>query len=105
MGRDAAYGRRRGGIRWNAHCIASRLLGAADQAERVELADFWLTNRAAMSNHVEDVLARDNYPNPPDFISGPDGYYSDIVENESETCEMRIKAAHELGTVAGITAA
>jgi hypothetical protein len=66
---------------------------------------FWLTHRAVMSSHVEDVLARDNYPKPPGFISGSDGYYSDIVENKSEACETRIKAAHELGTLAGITVA
>ncbi|MCP2214230.1 hypothetical protein AB7M42_008783 [Bradyrhizobium diazoefficiens] len=66
---------------------------------------FWLTNRAFMSSHVEDVLARDNFPKPPDFISGPDEYYSEIVENKSEACEMRIKAARELGTLAGISVA
>ncbi|WP_342733200.1 hypothetical protein [Bradyrhizobium sp. B117] len=66
---------------------------------------FWLTNRAFMSSHVEDVLARDNFPKPPAFISGPDDYYSEIVENKSEACEMRIKAARELGALAGISVA
>ncbi|MCA1455936.1 hypothetical protein I6F35_22475 [Bradyrhizobium sp. BRP22] len=66
---------------------------------------FWLTNRASMSGHIEDVLARDNFPKPPDFISGPDDYYSEIVENKREACEMRIKAARELGTLAGISVA
>ena len=62
-------------------------------------------NRAAISNHVESVLIDNNYPKPPEFISGPDGYYLEIVENKDESCEMRIKAAHELGTLGGITAA
>jgi hypothetical protein len=66
---------------------------------------FWLTNRAFMSSHVEDVLARENFPKPPDFISGPDAYYSEIADNKDEACEIRIKAAHELGTLAGISAA
>jgi hypothetical protein len=66
---------------------------------------FWLTNRAYMSSHIEDVLARDNFPKPPDFIAGPDAYFSEIAENKSEVCEMRIKAAHETGTLAGITVA
>ncbi|MHC2575988.1 hypothetical protein ACVI1J_002298 [Bradyrhizobium diazoefficiens] len=66
---------------------------------------FWLSNRSFMSGHIEEVLARDNFPRPPDFISGPDDYYSGIVENKGEACEMRIKAAHELGTLAGISVA
>lgn len=66
---------------------------------------FTLTNRAFMSGHVEDVLARDGYPKPPDFISGPDDYYREIVDNENEDPQIRIKASFELGTLAGITVA
>lgn len=66
---------------------------------------FWLTNRAYMSSHIEDVLVSDNFPKPPDFIAGPDAYFSEIAENKSEACDMRVKAAHETGTLAGITVA
>lgn len=62
------------------------------------------TNRSFMSNHVEDVLIQQNFPKPPDYISAPDEYYSTIVENEDEECIVRIKAAHELGALAGIAA-
>jgi hypothetical protein len=66
---------------------------------------FALSSRAFMSSHVEEVLVQQKFPPPPDFISGPDGYYQEIVDNKDEDCEMRIKAAQELGTLAGISVA
>ena len=54
---------------------------------------------------VEEVLAQQRFPRPPDFISGPDEYYSGIVDDESEETSIRIKAAQELGTLAGISVA
>jgi hypothetical protein len=66
---------------------------------------FWITNRSMMSNHIEEVLTQQRFPKPPDFISGPDAYYQDIVENESEETSLRLKAANELGTLAGISGA
>jgi hypothetical protein len=66
---------------------------------------FWLTNRAFMSNHVEEFLVREQFPKPPDFMSGPDDYFSEIAQDKAEDCEIRIKAAKELGTFGGITAA
>jgi hypothetical protein len=66
---------------------------------------FWLTNRSMMSNHIEEVLARQGFPRPPDFISGPDEYYSGIVDDESEETSVRLKAANELGTLAGVSVA
>ncbi|MCK1402701.1 hypothetical protein IVB45_22640 [Bradyrhizobium sp. 4] len=66
---------------------------------------FVLTNRAFMSNHVEEVLASQRFPKPPDFLSGPDAYYQEIVDGKDENCEMRIKSSFELGTLAGISVA
>ncbi|MCA1527354.1 hypothetical protein [Bradyrhizobium yuanmingense] len=66
---------------------------------------FVLTNRAFMSNHVEEVLASQSFPKPPDFLSGPDAYYQEIVDDKDEDCEMRIKSSFELGTLAGISVA
>ena len=61
---------------------------------------FWLTNRSMMSGHIEEVLAQQRFPRPPDFISGPDEYYSGIVDDESVKNSIRLKAAQELGTLA-----
>jgi hypothetical protein len=66
---------------------------------------FWLTNRSMMSSHIEEVLAQQRFPGPPDFISGPDEYYSGIVDDESAETSIRLKAAQELGTLAGISVA
>lgn len=66
---------------------------------------FWITNRSTMSNHIEEVLAQQGFPKPPSLISGPDAYYQDIVDNEDEETSLRIKAANELGTLAGIAVA
>ena len=58
---------------------------------------FWLTNRSMMSSHIEEVLVQQRFPRPPDFISGPDEYYSGIVDDESVETFIRLKAAQELG--------
>lgn len=66
---------------------------------------FWLTNRSMMSGHIEEVLAQQGFPRPPDFISGPDEFYSAIVDDESVETSIRLSAAKELGTLAGISVA
>ena len=50
---------------------------------------FWFTNRSMMSSHIEEVLAQQRFPRPPDFISGPDEYYSGIVDDESVETSIR----------------
>lgn len=66
---------------------------------------FALTNRSFMSNHIEEVLIQQKFPPPPDFMAGPDSYYQEIVDNRDEDCEIRIKAAQELGALAGVSVA
>jgi hypothetical protein len=66
---------------------------------------FWLTNRSMMGSHVEEVFVLQGFPRPPDLISGPDEYYSGIVDDKSEDCSIRIRAAHELGALVGVSVA
>ena len=66
---------------------------------------FWLTNRSFMSSHVEDFLVQEDFPRPPDYMSGPDEYFSGIADDEAQDCGIRIKAARELATIVGVTIA
>jgi hypothetical protein len=66
---------------------------------------FMLTNRAAMSSHMENFFVQEDFPKPPDYMSGPDEYFSGITNDEEQDCATRVKAAQELGTLSGITVA
>jgi hypothetical protein len=66
---------------------------------------FWLTNRSFMSSHVEDFLVQEDFPKPPDYMSGPDEYFSGIADDEAQDCGTRVKAAREVGALLGISVA
>jgi hypothetical protein len=63
---------------------------------------FWISGRKKMTSHLEDYLYKTRYPQPPEFIGDVDDYFSQISNDTNAPCSLRVKAAIELGVMAGI---
>jgi hypothetical protein len=66
---------------------------------------FWLSGRKKMASHLENYLYKNRFPQPPEFVGGIDDYFSQVANDQSIQCALRVKAAIELGTLAGIKTA
>ena len=66
---------------------------------------FWLSGRSKMTAHIESYLSQQRFPRPPEFIGGVDDYLSGIADDSKVHPQVRVKAATELGVLAGIRAA
>jgi hypothetical protein len=65
---------------------------------------FWLSGRRKMTAHLENYLLQQRFPQPPEFIGGVDDYLSGIADDSKVHPQVRVKAATELGVLAGIRA-
>jgi hypothetical protein len=66
---------------------------------------FAIWGRKKMANHLEDFLYKNQFPQPPEIVDGIDGYLAEISNDNKIHPAMRVKAATELGTMAGIRTA
>jgi hypothetical protein len=66
---------------------------------------FWISGRGKMTPLLEDYLYKQRFPRPPDFIGGVDDYFAGVADDSKVHPQIRVKAAVELGTLAGIKAA
>jgi hypothetical protein len=66
---------------------------------------FGIWGRKKMAHHLEDFLYKNRFPQPPEIIDGIDDYLSQISNNNKMHAVMRVKAATELGVMAGIRTA
>jgi hypothetical protein len=66
---------------------------------------FWVSGRRKMASHLEDYLYKNRFPQPPEFVGGIDDYFSQVANDQTVNCALRVKAAVELGTLAGIKTA
>ncbi|MGY4282037.1 hypothetical protein ACVWXO_001257 [Bradyrhizobium sp. LM2.7] len=66
---------------------------------------FWLSGRRKMTTHLEDFLHKQRFPCPPEIIGGVDDYLAGVADNSNVSGQVRLKAASELGVLAGIRAA
>jgi len=64
---------------------------------------FWLLNRRKSIEHIENFLYQNRFPRPPEYINGIDDYLSKIANDGKTAPPMRVKAASELGSLAGIS--
>jgi hypothetical protein len=63
---------------------------------------FWVSGRKKMARAIEDTLYQSRYPRPPEFVGGIDDYLSQISKDSKIHPMLRVKAATDLGTMAGI---
>ena len=66
---------------------------------------FWLSGRKKLASHLEDFLYKNRFPQPPEFVGGIDDYLAQVADDQKVQCAVRVKAAIELGTMAGIKTA
>jgi hypothetical protein len=66
---------------------------------------FWLSGRSKMTAHIESYLTQQRFPCPPEFIGDVDDYLSGVADDSKVHPQVRVKAATELGVIAGIRAA
>ncbi|MET4031191.1 hypothetical protein ABIB94_004262 [Bradyrhizobium sp. JR7.2] len=66
---------------------------------------YWVSNRRKMTEHLEDFLHKQRFPCPPEVIGGVDDYLAGVADNSKVSAQVRLKAATELGVLAGIRAA
>jgi len=66
---------------------------------------FWFSGRKKMANHLEDYVYKNRFPQPPEFVGDIDDYFSEVANDQRVQCALRVKAAIELGTMAGIKTA
>jgi hypothetical protein len=66
---------------------------------------FWMSSRRKITAHLEDFLHKQRFPCPPEIIGGVDDYLAGIADNSKVSPQVRVKAAPELGVLAGIRAA
>lgn len=64
-----------------------------------------LYSRQKLIEHLENFLYQQRFPRPPEFIANIEDYFAEIAENNKVPPQTRVKAASELGTLAGIKAA
>ena len=63
---------------------------------------FWLYNRRSMARTLEKFFKENNFPRPQMFTKDLDDYLPEIINNETEPTEVRIKASFEYGTLNGL---
>lgn len=61
---------------------------------------FWIAGRKSMVDHLYRYLVENRYPEPDEFIADTESYFSSIIRNDSQSCELRIKAGIELASLA-----
>jgi hypothetical protein len=62
---------------------------------------YWVSGRRKMSAFMEDYLVQNRFPAPPEYVSDIDDYLGRIANGEQYDCQTRVKAAVEIGTLAG----
>ena len=65
---------------------------------------YWIAERKKMTEHLENFLYQQRFPQPPDFVTGIDDYLAKIANDNRGSPPLRVKAATELGVLAGIRA-
>jgi hypothetical protein len=63
---------------------------------------FWLSARRKMTDHLENFLYQQRFPRPPEYISGIDDYFAKVANDNKIAPPLRVKAATELGSLAGL---
>jgi hypothetical protein len=63
---------------------------------------FWLSGRKKMTAHLENYLAQSRFPAPPEFIGDIGDYLSGVADDSKLHPQVRVRAATELGVLAGI---
>jgi hypothetical protein len=66
---------------------------------------YWVAVRRRSARAIEDYLIQNRFPPPPKYVGGTDEYLSQIMNDRNMDCEMRIKAATEIGSFAGMAMA
>lgn len=66
---------------------------------------FWTTGRKKMATLFEDFLYKNRFPQPPEYVGVIDDYFSQVANDSKMHPALRVKAAIELGTMAGIKTA
>jgi hypothetical protein len=66
---------------------------------------FWTTGRKKMATLFEDFLYKNRFPQPPEYVGGIGDYFSQVANDSKMHPALRVKAAIELGTMAGIKTA
>jgi hypothetical protein len=63
---------------------------------------YWVAARRQMTAHIEDYLAQNRFPAPPEYVNDIDDYLNQIATSEQYDCPTRVKAAIEMGTLNGL---
>jgi hypothetical protein len=66
---------------------------------------WWASGREKLIAHLHDYLVQNNFPRPPEIITGVNDYLNRIVEDPKVDQNIRAKAAFELGTLQGLVSA
>jgi hypothetical protein len=66
---------------------------------------FWISGRKKMARIIEATLYKDRYPQPPEYVSGIEDYLLQVSNDNKIHPTLRVKAATDLGTMAGIKVA
>jgi hypothetical protein len=66
---------------------------------------FWTTGRKKLATLFEDFLYKNRFPQPPEYVGGIDDFFSQVANDSKMHPTVRVKAAIELGTMAGIKTA
>jgi hypothetical protein len=65
---------------------------------------YWLSGRKKMTAHMVERFTKNGFPQPPAYVSDISDYLRRMTDNETIPCQLRVKAAIELGALAGLYA-
>ena len=65
---------------------------------------FWATGRKQLAEHLFDYLRSNGYPEPNDYQEDVESYLSDVMGNEEQPVDVRLKAAIEIGSLSMLAA-
>jgi hypothetical protein len=63
---------------------------------------FWIYRKRALAAHLENSFIDSRLPTPDEHTTDLDDYFSGISNNEEIDPDIRVKVAHELGTINGL---
>lgn len=66
---------------------------------------FWIYLKEKIAAHCENLFVDSHFPIPEEYTTDLDDYLNEVSNNNTLDTAVRVKAAHELGTLTGLRSA